>query len=224
MKIKKEQSGMVMIEAIYVLLIAIMVVFLTANFAVLYHNRLVLTSVANETANAVAEIYGSVSKEPKYAYAGPGYFYGRDVYRHYSYRQKALELGAEKKAKWYGSYLLYESEFADREHDANGAITDSFDDLNVTCEKNELGLWEVKVSIEKSYPVFLNFPSQFFGMNLEYAVKAEGKAICYDIIYQMNSMALVKELQNKFDSSLKLFDGIDKILETINTLMNLFKS
>lgn len=219
MKIKKEQSGMIMVEAVYLVIITMMVVLLTANFATLYHNRIVLTSVANETANAIAEIYGNVSKEPRYAYTGPSSFYGNNVYR-YINRNKLIDI-AEKKGRWYGSYLLYESEFTKRNYDADGTILDSFDELNVTCEKNTLGLWEIKVTINKTYPAFLSFPAKFLGYGLEYKVKAEGKAICYDILHQMNSMSMMKEIQSKADSSFKLLDGIDKILETINTLMNL---
>lgn len=219
MKLKKDQSGMIMVEAVYVVIITMTIVLFTANFAALYHNRIVLTSVANETANAIAEIYGSTSKEPRYAYTGPGSFYGNNVYR-YMNHDKIQDI-AEKKGRWYGSYLLYESEWANHEHANDGTITDSFDELNVTCTENDLGLYEITVSINKTYPAFLLFPAKFLGYGLEYNVEAEGKAICYDIIHQMNSMALVKELQNKVDSSFSLLDSIDKIMETISTLMKL---
>ena len=81
-EMKREEKGMVMIEAVYVVVIAVLIILFTFNVGVIYHNKLVLTSVANEAANGIAEVYGCIGKEPFYAYTSPGYFGGRNIYRY----------------------------------------------------------------------------------------------------------------------------------------------
>ena len=211
---KKEEKGIVMIEAIYVIVIAVMIIFFTVNVGVFYHNKLVLTSVANEAANGIAEVYGCIGKEPFYAYTSPGYFGGRNIYR-YLITKGQLKETAEKKGKWYASYLTNELEFSAQENL-------DFSDIEVQCTESDFGVQEVKVTVTRKYPVFVLNPASFFDTDLEYEITAEGNAVCYDMIHQMNSMSLVKELQDKADSKLLLTSSIDTILEMVYKLYGMF--
>lgn len=213
-EMKKEEKGMVMIEAVYVVVIAVLIILFTFNVGVIYHNKLVLTSVANEAANGIAEVYGCIGKEPFYAYTSPGYFGGRNIYRYLIAKGKLKET-AEKKGKWYASYLTNELEFSAQENL-------DFSDIKVECTESDFGVQEIKVSVTRKYPVFIVNPASFFGIDLEYEITAEGTAVCYDIIHQMNSMSLVKELQDNADSKFLITSSIDTILEMVYKLYGMF--
>lgn len=213
-EMKKDEKGMVMVEAVYVVVIAVLIILFTFNVGVIYHNKLVLTSIANEAANGIAEVYGCIGKEPFYAYTSPGYFGGRNIYR-YLITKGQLKETAEKKGKWYASYLTNELEFSAQENL-------DFSDIKVECTESDFGVQEIKVSVTRKYPVFIVNPASFFDIDLEYEITAEGTAVCYDIIHQMNSMSLVKELQNKADSKFLITSSIDTILEMVYKLYGMF--
>lgn len=209
----EKEDGMIMIESIYVVVTAIMIIFLSINFGVLYHNSMVLSAVANETANGIGELFGSISKEPKYAYTSNRYFVKRDVYR--SMNIGKLQRVAERKAKWYCASLLDQAEIAPKN------AQNFQDSINVSCEKNELGEYAVNVYLKREYPVLIPAASAFFGLDLDYTLEAQGTAICYDLMAQMNGRAFVMELQNKIDNSNSFTRIGDKLLEIIYQIINL---
>ena len=211
---KREEKGIVMVEAVYVVVIAVMIIFFTVNVGVFYHNKLVLTSVANEAANGIAEVYGCIGKEPFYAYTSPGYFGGRNVYR-YLITKGQLKETAEKKGKWYASYLTSELEFSSKKDM-------DFSDIKVQCTESDFGVQEIKVTVTREYPVFILNPASFFSTDLKYEITAEGTAVCYDIIHQMNSMSLIKEFQNNADSKFLVTSSFDTILEMVYKLYGMF--
>lgn len=204
-----KESGMVMIEAIYVVVIAIMIIFFTINVGVIYHNRIVVTSVANEAANGVAEVYGCTGREPFYAYTSPEYFGGRDVYRYLLEGKGNLNRTAEKKGKWYAGYLISELEFTTENKM-------DFSNILVDCKENEVGVQTISVTIKREYPVFVVNPASFWGLDLRYTTEATGTAVCYDLLHQMNAAAFVNEIENKVDSMTMLTSAVDTILEIAN--------
>ena len=208
MSIKKEENGEIMVEAIYVVVIAIMVIFFTMNVGVVFHNRNVLSSIANEAANGIAEIYGSIGKEPFYGYTDPEYFSGRSTYRHWN--KSLLKERAQEKGKWYASFLIDEKEFSAEEMDFSG--------VKVICDQNSAGQDIIRVTIEKEYPVFTGAPGGIFGHELNYTIKVEGVAICYDIIHEMQGMALGKEINAKLDSLTKTSEAIKTIIELVDKI------
>lgn len=219
---KSEESGEVMVEAIYVVVIAIMVIFFAINVGVVYHNRIVVTAVANEAASGVAGIYSGLYKEPFYAYTAPAVFQGIDPYRYWKYgdtwetRAKLkMDSAAEDKAKWYASYLVYESEFTtNKELDFSG--------ISVTCADNGIGLKTLSVTVKRSYPVFIMNPVSFFGLDPEYDAEATGTAVCYDVIHQMNSIALADEIENKLGDNI-IMESIGKILDIIDKVQQILQ-
>lgn len=210
MKRKDNENGMVMVEAIYVLVIAILLIFFTMNLGAIYYNRIIVTATANEAASGVAEIYGSAGKEPFYAYTDPQYFKGRDVYRELMPMGMLVE-NAEQKAKWYASFLTYEDEFTSEK-------SLDFSDVVVDCSLNDIGVLAITVTITREYPVFITFPAGFWGLDATYKVSATGTAFCYDVIWQMNWTALAKEIENKVDVKFLFTDSMDAVLEIINKI------
>lgn len=211
MEAMEKEDGMVMIEAVYVVVIAIMIIFFTMNAGAIYYNRIVVTATANEAANAAAEVYGCVGKDPFYDYTAPEYFGGRDVYRYLAGGKLTLDRTAEQKGKWYASYLISETEFTPENNM-------DFTGVQVDCGKNQIGAQTVSVTIKREYPVFVVNPAALWGLDFRYEVEATGTAVCYDLIHSMNGMAFVHEIENKLDGMTALMSGIDSILEIVNKL------
>ncbi len=212
---KDGESGMIMIEAVYVVVIAIMIIFFSVNVAAIYHNRIVATAIANEAASGIAEIYGSTGKEPFYAYTNPDHFTG-NIYRYLFDGIGTLRERAQKKGKWYAAYLLFRSEY-DTEQARD------FSDIIVTCEKNGLGIETVNVTVNRSYKVFIVNPVSFFGLDPEYEVSVLGSAVCYDPIHQMNVISLKHEIVNAVDSSTPILRELDRLLELIKKIADFIK-
>ena len=210
---QSEESGLVMVEAIYVVVIAIMVIFFAINVGVVYHNRIVVTSVANEAASGVAGVYAGLDKEPFFAYMEAEDFRHIDPYRYRAYND-AIKTATEQKAKWYASYLVYESEFTtDKGMDFSG--------IDVTCADNEIGLKILTVTVKRKYPVFIMNPVFFFGLDPEYEAEATGTAVCYDVIHQMNSIALADEIENKLGDNV-IMESVGKILDIVDKVRQLW--
>ncbi len=207
-----EENGVVMIEAVYVVVIAVLIIFFTINVGVVYYNRLTLTAIANEAASAVAEVYGSTNKDPFYNFTESGYFGDRNVYRYFLTGKKELDGMAEKKGKWYASYLVYENEFSVGENL-------DFSDISVACKENDLNAQVLTVTIERTYPVFIMNPVSFWGLEPKYNVQVSGAAVCYDVIHQMNAISLKNELTDRLDSSSTIVKMFKDIKETIDKVV-----
>lgn len=210
------ESGVVMIEAIYVVVIAVLLIFFTMNVGVIYYNRMTLTAIANEAASGVAEVYGSANKDPFYNFTEYGYFEDRNVYRYFGNGKNELDSMAGKKAKWYASYLVYENEFSVGENL-------DFSDISVTCKENDLNVQTLTVTIDRTYPVFIMNPVSFWGLNPEYDVQVSGTAVCYDVIHQMNSISLKNELTDRVDSSSTVIKIVKDAIKTTKKIIKFVK-
>lgn len=211
MKPVKDEDGMIMVEAIYVVVITIIVIFFAINIGIIYHNRIVVTASANEAASGVARIYSRLDKEPFYGYMDKEDFKTINPYRYLRYGNSYVDV-TERKAKWYASYLVYQSEFAvQKDMVFDGVVTD--------CKKNGIGQQMLSVTITRKYPVFDMNPVVFFGLDPQYEVSATGTAICYDPIYQMNQIAFVDEIQNTV-----MDNGIGEILGHVMNIITKVRS
>lgn len=218
---KDKESGLVEIEAIYVVVISILMIFFTMNVGVVYHNRMLVTAIADEAAASVAEVYGCIGKEPFYDYVGADYFEGRNVYRYLFGGKERLNTAAVDKGRWYASYLIYESEFAKERS------TDFLNDIQVKCDENEIGIRTLSVTIEREYPVFILNPASFWGLDPHYTAKATGTAVCYDVIHQMNTVSFTQEIIHRVDSGLgltKMTELLNDALELVRRIVNLVSS
>ncbi len=210
MKREENEEGMIMVEAIYVVVITIVVIFFAINVGVVFHNRMVVTAVADEAAASVAEVYKALDKEPFYAYTDADDFQHIDPYRYLNFGG-IYKTTTESKAKWYASYLIYNSEFAAQR-------SKNFEDDVVTkLEKNRIGQQVLHVTIKRKYPVFDMNPVAFFGLDPEYEAEATGTAVCYDVIHQMNKTAFIDELQDKVADN-AVGHIIGNILDTIEAV------
>lgn len=216
---EKGEDGMVMIEAVYVVVITIMVIFFAFNLAAVYHNRIVLTSAANEAAGSIGNSFGGADKDPFYAYMAPEDFKTLNPYRYFPVLNdwnSRYNKRAKEKARAYAAYLVYESEFStDRE------IGKLVDDVTVKRDQNGLGMQVIHVTVKRTYPVFIMNPVSFFGLDPKYEAEAAGTAVCYDVIYQMNAAAFVDELQKKAEE-ITVVKALDSVIGIIENVMKLW--
>ena len=202
----EDSSGEVVLEAMILVIIIIYAIFFTFNIASVYYNRITVAAVAQEAASGSGAVYNSEAREPFVGYVSPTYFAGRNIYRYFGTTTPAMNIETEKKARWYGSYLLYKNEFATSKQHQKGLS----DQIEVSCKNNiELGCMVIQVSIEKEYPLFIANPMRFFGIDPKYTCSAVGTAVCYDPLHQMNLMALTDEFANNFNGAFQVTDRLN---------------
>lgn len=217
---------MVMIEAVYVVIITIVIIFFIMNVGIVYYNRLVLTSIANEAATSVANIYGAPDKDPFYAFMEPDDFKKINPYRYLLFgsmynKNSRYNQTIMKKSKAYAAYLIYESEFS-AEHSKQFSSEDSYVMADVTVNSdNMLGLQMLTVTVKRTYSVFDLNPVAFFGLNPKYEASASGTAVCYDIVHQMNSVALLDEIETRIGKEM-VIDSIGNVLGIIEKVQKIW--
>lgn len=208
MRREEYEDGMIMVEAIYVVVIAIMIIFFGFNVAVVYHNKIVLTAVADEAATSVANIYGVPGKEPFYAYMDEVDYKKWDPYRYLRFGKWTFDDVVKDKCRWYASYLVWKNEFrAEKDMDFSG--------VTVTCGLDFVsGVTQVEVNITRKYPAFTMNPVVFWGLDPEYTIETTGTAVCYDVIHQMNTIAFRSEMLEKLEGLTPLTSKVKGIIES----------
>lgn len=211
---KKNEEGMVMIEAIYIVIIAIALIFFIFNVGAVYYNKIVISAIANETANSLATTYSVPGKDPFYMMVEEQDIITQNPYRYVTYGHDNFERALCSKGVWYSSYLVYEQEF-------NTSEVLDFSGISVEC-RDDFGIGKVvTVNIKRSYPAFVLYPMVFWEMDMGYELKASGKAVCYDIIHQMNGIALSHEIQNSISGQIPALDDIAGIINNLQDIWSL---
>jgi len=211
MRREEYEDGMIMVEAVYVVVIAIMVIFFGFNVAVMYHNRIILTAIADEAAASVANTYGVPGKDPFYSYMDEEDYKKWDPYRYLTFGADMFNKAVEKKGKWYASYLVWKNEFRAEENM-------DFSGIKVNCKKNfASGVMQVTVEITRKYPAFTMNPVVFFGLEPEYTVNTTGTAVCYDVVHQMNTIAYTSELLTKAETKIPGLDILNAAMKVITS-------
>lgn len=213
----RNESGEFVIESTFLMFITIMMVFFVINVGGIYYNRVVVTAVANESANAVAAIYGNNYKEPFMNFTDSDSVSSRNPYRYAFLGTKHIRENTEEKGKWYACYLLSKTEL---NRDNKKTTKKDFDGVKVECvDCHALDAVKVQVSITREYPVLTVNPTKALnvpGMSSYYTVKAEGGAVCYDLLHQMNSIGLKKQLFAKADDKSTIISIIDNAANALN--------
>lgn len=215
MRRENHEDGMIMVEAIYVVVIAVIVIFFGFNVAIMYHNRILMTAIADEAATSVANTYGVPGKEPFYSYMDEEDYKKWNPYRYLIYGKDVFNKAVEKKCKWYASFLVSESEFRSGENM-------DFSGVKVKCGLNDkAGVMQVTVAIKREYPAFIMNPVSFFGLDPNYTVETAGTAVCYDVIHQMNTVAFTNEIMSKAEDIPGL-DFLGKCKDVVDSALELW--
>lgn len=207
-------EGVIVIEAIYIVVITIFVIMFVFDFGVLFHNRMVTAAAADEAAAAAGATYNSAARDPFTGYVPPEFFTNRKIFR---YRDDNLQNQARRKAQWYGSYLIYSDELS-TEHKTDFAST-----VKAECSYDmNLGCQVVSVNMEREYKTFFINPLQIFGIEPTYTCKATGTAVCYDPIYQLNLMQMVDQMSSDAEGMSKIGKAAGEIKSLLENICDLF--
>lgn len=210
----KDDKGFVVIEALYIVVITIFAIMLVLDFGVLYHNRIITMAAADEAAAGAGFTYNSAARDPFTGYVPPEFFTNRKIFRHLD---NNLNVQTQKKAQWYGSYLVYKDEFS-KEHDTNFAAS-----VSAECSKDyNLGCQIVSVNIQREYKTFFINPLSIFGIDPAYTCKATGSAVCYDPIYQMNMIQMVNQMTTDAEKMGKIGKALQESKGFFDSLYDLF--
>lgn len=211
---RRRDEGVIVVEAMYIVVITMFVLMFVFDLGVLYHNRMVIVAAANEAAAAVGATYNSAARDPFTGYVPPDFFKNRKIYRHENHD---LEEQAAKKAQWYASYLVYRDEIS-TEHKTN------FDsNVKTECKTDkDIGCQVVSVNIEREYRTLFINPLRIFGFDPIYTCKATGTAVCYDPIYQMNMMQMLDQMASDVESKSKILSTAAEIESLIKKIVSFF--
>ena len=219
------EDGMLLIEAAYVMVVAVLVVFLAFNAGIIFYNRIVITSIANEAAASAGDVYGAVGKDPYIGYVSPDFFEGRNVYRYLrgsygttsgdSVVELDMDSAVKKKMKWYAGSMVYTKEMS-FDHDVS-AIADGIS-VDIDRSLKDVAVPIASVSITRQFRVLSLNPMAFFGFDPKYTVSAVGSAYCYDPIHQMNLISFVNTAADSFD--LSKIDNIVKVFNKIKGMIS----
>ncbi|MBD5544097.1 MAG: hypothetical protein HDR01_07650 [Lachnospiraceae bacterium] len=218
---KKEfnsQKGEIQIEAIVVVVIVIYVIFFLMNIGILVYQQENVTVTANQAAADVARTYAMPYSDPFLSYISLEYIKDRSPYRYWSFSNSKhnLDKQAKEKAKWYACYRLADSEY-------NQEQSGGYDNVSVEMGENDMGMRVLKVTISRKYSALILNPVKYFGLDPDYTVTAEGTAICYDAIHDMNMTAWYQELHTKGSQLTAAGRAWDSFVKAISKIMNAVK-
>lgn len=216
MKIKefsKEESGSTVVEASMVVPIVLMIIFVMMYLGFIMYQETALTVVANEAAASIGQVYSTNSKDPFIGFTTPTelsdtYYYRslRNALNSLTQIHGALDSEAAKKADWYSQYRIV----SNRLYKENGDIKVS------TSFESTPGMMFQKtavVTIEATYDLpFI----RFFGIaDSTVAVKAVGRAQCFDILDYASMMSLASNVIS--DTLDVVAEGIQEVFNAIET-------
>lgn len=204
------QKGAIQIEAIVVVLIVMFVIFFLMNVGILVYQQINVTVTANQAAADVARTYGTPNSDPFLSYINLDYIKDRSPYRYWNFLN-SLNSQVKEKARWYACYRLADSEY--KQEKSGG-----YDNVTAEVENNEMGMRVLKVKVSREYSALILNPVKYFGLDPDYTITAEGTAVCYDVIHEMNMTAWYQELHDKIGGATalgKIWGSFVKIVSKI---------
>lgn len=216
MKIKelsKEESGSTVVEASIVVPIVLMIIFVMMYLGFIMYQETALTVVANEAAASIGQIYSINSKDPFIGFTTPTelsdtYYYRslRNALNSLTQVHGALDSEAAKKADWYSKYRIVSS----RLYKQTGALKVS------TSFESTPGLMFQKTAVVTIEAVYDLPFIKFFGItDSTVAVKAVGKAQCFDILDYASEMSLTSSILS--DTLDEIAGGVKEVFNAIET-------
>lgn len=211
-KMLKQQNGMVEIEAIFVIVIWMNIIFFLLNMGVVVYQQMNVVVAANEAAANAAETFSVLQSDPFIAQVTLRDFKKRNPYRYWN--TVTYENWIEEKARWYACFRVKGNEFSEDE-------TGTLDGISTNYKKKN-GYRVLEVSVTRQYSVFVLNPVEIFGFNPKYSVSAVGSAVCYDAIHDMNMVAFGKEVEDGLlglSNVGSIWSGVIKIVGKIDSCL-----
>ncbi len=200
---RKAEDGMVTLEAMILLTMALFVMLFFMSFGFLFYQRWTVQHVANDVALRVAQGYAYPEADPVMGFVDSSM---RATLSPYRYMGKNLEEKAERKAKEYGAWTLHISSMAYERRKP---------EISVRVVHDALAQRHLEVKVSSEYEIPFGGALQFFGLKKYVVYEATAYAMCTDISDYINSMNTLVTLSNEIFTT-KTFKLIDKVLQLID--------
>lgn len=206
-----DESGEIMIESMIVVLLTTFVLIFMISVGFLLYEKSVINTVANETADEIAQMYRYSSVLDKDVTSKEEMLSALQSVKKYRYLFCAgsLEADSASKADEYSIARLAKTSFATEE----GTPT-----IEVHTIRTDIGRRYVEVTLEARYSIFWGGALEAFGMDSAYTITSTAYAECNDISSYYNTVGFVKNACDKIsddtaiggllNSAISLFKGI----------------
>jgi hypothetical protein len=168
-KLHKNESGEIVIEATFVLSVCLMALFMMLNIGLyLYHSMLVQVA-AEQTVSDMAMIYPYLKKEPEFGYTNYYDLAKFDTYRYFPLFN-TIKKENNDKARWYAYGILQ----------TKSIRKDDFLDAQVTVNisKSNLLTNQIQITVIDTYEMPLG---GLLGIPKEVDIKASAAAVAVDV-------------------------------------------
>ncbi|MBQ4260127.1 MAG: InlB B-repeat-containing protein [Lachnospiraceae bacterium] len=169
----KRENGVVVVEASIVVTIVIMLISVMLFMGMMLYQQTLAAAMANQTASAVAQVYGNNVKDPFTGYIDIDKIYQPVTYS--NYKTDSYMNIVTGKADIYAKYRLKSSRIL-----LGGKPEVK---VEIVKKKNELLKSQIVVTIEDEYKLPL---AGFFGAAGLFKYKATGRADCVDYLDYLN--------------------------------------
>ncbi len=201
---KGDSSGMMVVEAMIILLITITVLVFLMGIGFLFYQQWNVYLIANDAATRIAQNYPYTGTDPVMGYLDSDILSAVSPYR-YMFSSKELAADNADKGEKYVRWNLSKTSLCK-------AVSDPV--VSVTTEYDSLARRHVEVTIEAEYEIPLGGALEYFGLPGTVTFSATGRAVCIDL---MNYVSTVNTMKTMTDATLgsKYASALNAILSTI---------
>ena len=199
---KRSDSGEVMIESIIVIILTIFILVFILGLGFLLVQKWTINTVAEDTANKIAQTYKLTYTDPVTGYTGTADLKNISLYRN-SLFKSVTEIANQAKAKSYANYRMKKTSF--------GNLNNT--QISMQVDQDSLSRAHVVVTVKTSYVIPFGVFLKPIGIDGTLDYEATAVAECQDLSDYINTVDFVKAVTSDtlgLGSSelIKLFNNI----------------
>ena len=211
-EIKKNESGMIMLESLIVFTVTIFLLFLIlAIFSVLFQ-RWNIQVIANETAARVAQTYRFMEADTVTGEISDEELTEISIYR-YVVEDDEMEAAALNKIVSYANTRLSDTTYTKN-------VTDPV--ITAAIESDAVARRHIEVTISGSYTVPFGEALSYFGISSIITYETTAYAECIDLINYVDTIDYVENATSLSSLNSKFVKMINKILALFDTIADFF--
>lgn len=203
-RMTEKENGNVIIEASFVMTIAVVMVAVLISLAFVVYEQTLLEATANAAASKVANVYSSTARDPEIGYVSDVNFCKTNLYRYLSdFFSSNMSNASTRKGQWFSLYSIKK----------NRLIMDDPKsvDVEVVGRNGSMLLNQVVVRIKSEYAIPLTL---VWGGNNKTTFSVEGRATCIDLLEYFDTVSMIEDdVIKKLD---KFTERFTKIINTVD--------
>jgi len=202
----RKENGNLVIEASLVMTLAGIFIVVLVYLGLIVYQRTIVSTVANDSATQIAQIYALSYRDPFLGYIDEGEFYNTELYRYVEnlFDNRIDDINS-RKAEWFAYYRLKKAEIL---KGTNPKVS-----AEIIKKPGTLIQHQVVVTIEATYKIPL---TSVWGGDNGATFKATGRADCFDILDYCNTVGLGVDFIDAQTKDLDFLKNLKKLIEFIN--------